>query len=522
LITRRILKKHYFKRYNEKMKVSEIINKQLSIFSMYKGISLGLTAIWAVAFACSFFGLISYSPIAMIVSLLVAVITVYGSSYLCGRIFGVHVHAESSLITGIILALIISPTLEIGGLVVLLFASMIAGISKFVLVHNGRHIFNPAALGAFVIGITGLGGASWWVATPVLTPIVLIVTLVSLYKSHRFSVAGVFLAVSIPILLIVFSQYGTSLLDNIYLLMSWPLLFIAGVMLTEPLTLPPRKWQMHVEAAIVAVLFSVPISIASIQFETNPAVALLIGNLVSAIFVFRSSIRLVLKKQNQLTPTTDEFVFTPNKPIHYTAGQYIEIQMPHQKVDFRGYRRSFSFTSAPGKDEVSLGVKFYEPSSSFKSALRSMPLGTTIMATGYWGDFVLPKDPTTPVAFVAGGIGITPFISHLRASENYKEVRNIVLLYAVSNPNEIAYRDILVQSGIKVVVLTQEAVRDLPAGWRQVKTARITTDNMAEVIPDVIQRIAYVSGPTPFVDTAKKSLRLLKAKRIKSDYFTGY
>jgi len=500
--------------------MAELVNKISSIFSMYKGMTFGLLGIWSVAFVLTFFGLISFTPLAMVVSLLVAVASVYGASYACGKLFGVHVHAESSVITGLILALIISPTLEVGGLVVLFFAGVIAGVSKFVVVHKGRHIFNPTALGAFVIAVVGLGGASWWVATPVLTPIVLMVILISLYKSHRFAVAGVFLAVAIPILLITFAMFGANFLESLTLLLSWPLLFVAGVMLTEPLTLPPRKWQMYVVAAIVGVLFAIPFDLYIVQM--TPALALLIGNVVATIFVARESITLVLKKRTALTPTTDEFIFTPTKPVHYLAGQYIEMQLPHNKTDFRGYRRSFSVTSAPGQKELSLGVKFYEPSSSFKANLRQLPLGTSISVTGYWGDFVLPKDPAAPLLYVAGGIGITPFISHLKASEVLKDVRNVTLVYSVSNPLEIAYKQFLIDSGIKVIIITEQRIESLPVGWKQVKASRLNQDILSKAVTDVSTRHAYISGPTPFVDVSKRALKALKAKSIKTDYFTGY
>ena len=502
------------------MNFSELMNKALNVFTMYKGITMGLLGIWAAAFTLAFFSVISYSPIAMLVSLLVAVASVYGASYACGRIFGVRIHPESSIITGIILALIITPSLEVGGLVVLLFAGIVAGVSKFIVVHNGRHIFNPAALAAFVIGIAGLGGASWWVATPALAPVVLVVMCIVLYKTHRALVAGVFLAVSIPILLIVFAAYGSTFLDSVYLLLSWPLLFVAGVMLTEPLTLPPRKWQMYVEAAVVGVLFAIPLNL--IVVEMTPALAILVGNVVAAIFTFRERISLVFKERRALTPTTDEYIFTPNKPINFTAGQYLEVQLPHKKADFRGYRRSFSMTSAPGTNEIAFGIKFYTPSSSFKSALKALPIKSTISVTGYWGDFVLPKNPTTPVLYVAGGIGITPFISHLQATQNNNGNRDTVLVYAVNNPDEIAYKNILVRSGIKVVIVTKEKLRDLPQHWKQVKASRITQEILAKAVLDIPNRHTYVSGPTPFVAAAKHSLKALKAKHIETDYFVGY
>ena len=502
------------------MYMKERVSKMSNLFTMYRGMSFGLLAIWAVAFALAFFNQIHYSPLAMLVSLVVVVASVYGASYACGRIFGVHIHGESSLITGIILALIISPTLEVGGLAVLLFAGIIAGVSKFIVVHKGRHIFNPAALAAFVIGVAGLGGASWWVATPVLAPIVLLVVGIVLYKSHRVLVAGTFLAVAVPILLIVFATYGTTFLENAYLLLSWPLLFVAGVMLTEPLTLPPRKWQMYVEAAIVGVLFAVPFNLSIV--DMTPALAILVGNVVATLFLARERISLVFKKRRPLTPTTDEYIFTPNKPINFTAGQYLEVQLPHKKADFRGFRRSFSVTSVPGENEIAFGIKFYTPSSSFKSALKALPLGSTISATGYWGDFVLPKNQSTPVLYIAGGIGITPFISHLQATEDKKDIRNTVLIYAVNNPDEIAYKDTLVRSGIKVIIVTKEKIQDLPYGWKQIKNSRISQEIIANAVLDVSKRRAYISGPTPFVVSTKRALKALKAKHIETDYFVGY
>ena len=503
-----------------RMNIGELVNKAANVFTMYKGITFGLLGIWAAALTLAFFGQLAYSPLAIVASLLVATLSVYGASYACGRIFGVHIHAESSLITGLILTLIITPTLEIGGLVVLLFAGIIAGVSKFIVVHNGRHIFNPAALAAFIVGVAGLGGASWWVATPALAPIVLVVALISLYKSHRMLVAGVFLAVAVPLLLIVFATYGTNFLESIYLLLSWPLLFVAGVMLSEPLTLPPRKWQMYIVAAVVGILFALPLNL--IIVDMTPALAILVGNLVATIFLARERISLVLKKRIPLTPTTDEYVFIPNKPVHFTAGQYLEIQLPHKKADFRGIRRSFSMTSVPGAKEVAFGIKFYQPSSTFKTALKALPFGATISATGYWGDFVLPKNPSTPILYIAGGIGITPFISHLQATQNLNDTRNTILVYAVNNPDEIAYKDILIRSGAKVIIVTKEKIKDLPYNWKQIKSSRITQENIAKAVSDVAHRHAYISGPTPFVGTAKRALKALNTKRIETDYFVGY
>lgn len=502
------------------MKFAELINKIMSPISMYKGISLGLSGIWLVALCLSFVGLLHFSPLALTVSMLILVLSTYFTSVLCGKLFGISVHSESSLITGLILALLFFPADTIPQMVVLVFIGMIAGASKFIVTWRGRHIFNPAAFAAVVIGFTSLGAASWWVATPVLTPIVLAVVLLSLYKSKRFAVVGVFLAITVPAVVIQGVYYGATFNESLWMLLSWPLLFLAGVMLTEPLTLPARKWQMYIVAIVVAVLFLLPIKVGILQM--TPALALLGGNIVAAFFANRRAIELTFKKRTKLTPSTDELIFTTNSPVAYTAGQYMEITVPHKKADFRGIRRSFSVTSLPGDNEVSFGIKFYEPSSSFKKILKSLKPGDSLNATQISGDFVLPKDEKKPLLFVAGGIGITPFVSHLKSFTKETIPRDIVLVYAVSSPDEIAYRELLEKSGIPVIIVSPINPAVMPKHWIFNKNTRINYDELTELIPDINSRWAYASGPTPFVQSAKHNLRKRGVRSVKSDYFAGY
>ncbi|OJU87439.1 hypothetical protein BGO17_00335 [Candidatus Saccharibacteria bacterium 49-20] len=500
------------------MKFLEYINKMLRPFSMYTGIGLGLSGIFLVALLLSALGYFNFTPLALALSALVLVGTTYIASLLCGWLFGVKAYWESSIITGLILTLIFTPSADISQLVVLAFVGFIAGVSKYILTWRGRHIFNPAALAAVVICFTGLGAASWWVATPILTPVVALVVLISLYQSKRYWVVGTFLAITIPVLLIEFLIFGATFGESIWLLMSWPILFLAGIMLTEPLTLPPRRWQMYVVAAVTAVAFLLPIKIGA--FQMTPALTLLIGNIVAAVFAGRYVLTLKLKKRTQLTPSTDEFVFETEKPFVYEPGQYMELMVPHKRADFRGIRRRFSITSQPNTKQISFGIKFYEPSSSFKRTLRTLGDGATIRATVVAGDFVLPKDEAKQLVFVAGGIGITPFISHLRAIK--KNSRDITLVYAVGSAQELAYAQELTAFGIDVIVVAPEKPKDLPNDWKYSQGSRINYDELAAMVPDVSERWAYISGPTPFVQFGKKQLRKLGARGVKTDYFAGY
>lgn len=502
------------------MKFLEQINKMMSPFNMYKGMTLGLIGIFVGALLLSVIGQLSYSPMALIASMLVFVLSTYLASAVSGWLFGIKPHVESSLITGLILTFLFTPSVQIGELVIFAFIGFIAGVSKYVITWRGRHIFNPAAFAAVVITITGLSSATWWVATPWLVPFVVLVSLLSLYKTKRWGVAGIFLLITVPGVLVQFLLLGVTLPQSLYLLLSWPLLFMATIMLTEPLTLPPKKWQMYFVSAVVAGVYLLPFQVGPIVFAS--AFALLVGNIVAFIFARREAIILTFKRRVVLTPTTDELVFETTAPLRYEAGQYAELTLHHRKMDFRGGRRSFSITTAPGSNEVRFGVKFYKPSSSFKKNFRELKEGTRLVATQIAGDFVLPKDQKKPLLFIAGGIGVTPFAGHIRQLEKINQTRDIVLVYAVNNENEIAYKDELVKSGIRVIIVTTQKPKNLPHGWLFSEGSRVDYDALVELVSDLNERYAYASGPTPFVQQAKSALRKKGVRSVKTDYFVGY
>jgi len=499
--------------------IAEFFGNLLNRYSMYKVVSGGLSILFVIALVLSFLGIISYSPLAMVLSLLVLGFSVFLTSVLFGLIFGVRIHTESSFITAVILFFIFTPTVEVSGLLALLLVGMIAGVSKFIITYHGRHIFNAAALAAFVASITGIAHATWWVGTPVLIIPTFLLGFAIIQKTRRVPSSGTFMGVATVLLLIVLGLQGSSVGESLVLWLSWPILFFSSFMLTEPLTLPRKKWQQILEAVIVAFIFAVPLHIG--DFSTSPAFALLVGNLIAFGFTRQRKVSLRFSARKKLTPTSYEYVFTPHRPAVFEPGQYVEITVPHKNDDFRGSRRSFSITSAPGEETLRLGVKFYEPSSSLKKALRELNDGAVIEATGISGDFVLPKDKMAPLLYVAGGIGITPFISHLQYLMRNKETRDIVLFYLINNIGELAYKDILVRSGIKVVVVTKSDVPlKLPNGW--VHSEAIDQKVFSDTVSDIENRMAFISGPPAMIDATKKMLKNVHVRHIKTDYFIGY
>lgn len=496
------------------------LNALLNRVSMYRLLSIALSTMAIVAFLLSVAGLLPQQPLAMLVSASLLILISYSSNLLFSRLFAVKAHQESSYITALILFFLFSPSLHYVQLAELALVAMIASASKYIIAVRGRHIFNPAAIAAVIVSLLGIAYASWWVATPVLLPITLLSAGLILYKTRRLTMASLFLVVAIGAILIDAAVSGQTISAAISLLPSWPLIFFAGIMLSEPLTLPPRRWQQYLEAVVVGLLFAIPIHIGTLS--STPAVALIVGNLIAFSFLQRRSILLMYKGSEQLTPRSREYRFKSVRPLHFLPGQYMEITVPHTPKDGRGIRRSFSIVAAPGATDIAFGVRIYDKSSSFKTALKALHKGTIIHATTVGGDFILPERSDIPLLFIAGGIGITPFISHLLYLQQQAEVRDIVLVYSVNAMVDIAYVEILKRANIRVIIVTQSGDRLPVTSWQHINQQYLSSELLSDLLPDITARRVYVSGPPTIVDSTKHIMQELGVRGVTSDYFTGY
>jgi len=491
------------------------LDRLLGQLTMYKLVLALLLLLVVLALIESVVGIVSYGALELVVSAAVAVAATALSSWLFALVFRTRAHLESAAITGLILFFVIDPGLESKDLLGLAAAGAIASASKFLLAIRGRHIFNPAAIAALIVTATGIQYASWWVSTPGLLPLVAVAALLILYRTHHVTMGLVFVAVVVVLSLVFHPTVPTFAFTSI------ATVFFVGFMLSEPLTLAPRRWQQVVLAAIAGALVALPTFQVIGPVYSRPEFALIVVNLLAFLVGQRRGLRLTFLGKSQLTPTTWEFAFQPARPVAFRPGQYLELTLPHAKADLRGQRRIFSISSAPTIDgPVTLGVKVSERSSSFKTAMLALEEGDAMHATSVGGDFLLPRDPATPVLLVAGGIGITPFASQLSHTENSE--RDIVVVYSVSAGEELAYRDQLVASGARVIVIAPTKPADFPPGWTYAGASRLDAETLAALVPDVSARHAYVSGPPALVDDLRAILRAVKARRITTDYFSGY
>lgn len=495
------------------------LDRLLGRITMYVLVIGVLTIIAVVALVLAFLDVLSIDPLALLASAAVLVAVTAGANYLLAWMFRTRHHSSSGMITALLLLFVLQPTLDLVGLLGLAIAAVVAAASKYVIAWRGRHLANPAAAGALVVGVTGLAFPSWWVGTGPLLPIVAVGALLILWRTRHLGMGLLYVLVSAAVIVVQFTADGSAFAPALSVaLLSSPVVFTAGFMLSEPLTLPPRAWQRLTLAVVVALLANVHYSFG--LYGNTPELALVVGGVLAFFLGQRRAVELDLVSRRQLAPTAWEFRFRPVAPVRYESGQYLELTLPQTKPDLTGDRRVFSLTSAPGAPEVTIGVRIRDEASSFKRALLALEPGTRVRATGVWGDFTLPRDPGARLAFVAAGIGVTPFISHLASLG--PRAADAELLYAVKASSDLAYREELAATGARVNVLSPDDPGPLPERWTWLGADALSADVVHRAIPDAAERHVYLSGSPTDVSHLRTALRRAGVRRIRTDVFLGY
>lgn len=497
------------------------IDAILDRITMYRLVLYVLTALVLASVVEGALGILSYSPVAILLSVVLATASGWAVNEIGARIVRAATSVESVYVTAFIVALIMPPAAlgDTKAALMVIAASAIAMASKYVFAPYKKHIFNPAALGVAVTGIVWSGYASWWVAGNLaLLPFVLLGGLAVVHKIRRFDLVITFTIVAL--VTIALTAPGMPLMKVVSrTFLHTSLLFFASIMLTEPLTTPPTRRMRLIYGALVGILFAPAVHIATIYF--SPELALLVGNIFAFVVSPKGRHILTLTRVEDTSASTKDFVFTSDHAFTYKPGQFLEWTLPHEHPDSRGTRRFFTIASAPTEGEIRLGVKFYPKPSTFKQTLAALVPGDKIFAAALGGEFILPKDAKKKLVFIAGGIGITPFRSHVRSLLDTNDARDIALFYANRSPGDIAYQSLLDEAqkrfGAQIVHVVNEGA--LPG----MHTGVIDATLLTSAVPDYKERIFYISGPQVMVTAMKRMLRGLGVphSQIHTDYFVG-
>lgn len=137
--------------------------------------------------------------------------------------------------------------------------------------------------------------------------------------------------------------------------------------------------------------------------------------------------------------TTEVSFDVSSSAFQFMPGQYMTVRLPEHAGGSASDRvHDFSIVYDPNA-EGTIAFAFRTSSSIFKQELLAMTPGETATLEGPKGVFTLPREEDVPVVLVAGGIGITPFLSMIRSADAERSSRAMTLLYYNRNRESAAY-----------------------------------------------------------------------------------
>ncbi|HEX2567852.1 MAG TPA: FAD-dependent oxidoreductase [Burkholderiales bacterium] len=235
---------------------------------------------------------------------------------------------------------------------------------------------------------------------------------------------------------------------------------------------------------------------------------------------------ITLLRREEVAAGTSAFYFRKPPGFSFDAGQnalFTLVDPP--ETDAQGPSRPFTIASAPHEPELMIATRMRD--SAFKRVLKSAAPGLKLEMDGPAGVMVLHDEIARPAVFLAGGIGITPFLSMARHAATNALPHRIHLFYSNRRPEDAAFLDELralekSNPNYRLVATMAEAQKSSQP-WRG-ETGFIRRDMLERHLPDLRAPVYYFAGP-PGMAMAMQSMLTeigISENDMRSEEFYGY
>lgn len=216
------------------------------------------------------------------------------------------------------------------------------------------------------------------------------------------------------------------------------------------------------------------------------------------------------------------------KPGHFVfkPGQAIDLILDDSSgIDKQSTRHAFSLVSAPLEEQITIATRMRD--SWFKQTLKSLTVGSEVQIEGPFGSLTLHNKRERAAVFIAGGIGVTPFMSMLRQASHDRLPQQLVLLYSNRRPEDAAFLAELQtlerqnERFLLVPTMTQMSKSSLP--WSG-ETGSLGKELIKRICSELEAPIYYLAGPPAMVEAMRENLNLagVDDDDIRSEEFYGY
>jgi len=223
----------------------------------------------------------------------------------------------------------------------------------------------------------------------------------------------------------------------------------------------------------------------------------------------------------------DDAVFTitlkPSRRLpNFQPGQFLHLALDpfDPTIGFWPESRVFSIASTPNDLELTIA---YAVKGSFTKQMRQeLTIGRDVWVRLPYGHFSLAAAPNEEIILVAGGTGITPFISFILNEMRRPTGLSLKLVYGVRKPEHFLFSDILTRAlsrlkGFKLLVFCESGYHNI--GEFLVSEGSLSLNMIFQAPDDPLKSTFYISGPTAMINNFKTGLldRGINPEKIRID-----
>ena len=236
--------------------------------------------------------------------------------------------------------------------------------------------------------------------------------------------------------------------------------------------------------------------------------------------------KLKLLSSEEIAAGTSEFHLSKPEGFEYESGQTIDLYLIDPKeMDAEGPVRTFSLVSAPYEPELTFATRMRD--TAFKRILKNAEPGFEMKLDGPYGSFTLHKNSAKPAVFLAGGIGITPFISMSKTAAHDHLPHEIYLFHSNHTPEDAPF-----QNELTALEKANPKFHFIPSMSDMAKSSKpwdaergfIDKSMIERHVSDLSTPIYYMAGPAGIVTAMRKMLVEAKVDEdnIRFEEFPGY
>jgi|KBSMisStandDraft_5_1062788.scaffolds.fasta_scaffold14103_6 ferredoxin-NADP reductase len=232
-----------------------------------------------------------------------------------------------------------------------------------------------------------------------------------------------------------------------------------------------------------------------------------------------------LARHEDVADGTMAFHFAKPAGFDFKAGQAVEVLLADPAGGANDIGHAFSIVSAPFEDELVFATRMRD--SAYKKALKALAPGAEVRLDGPFGSLTLHNKRARPAVFVAGGIGITPFMSILRQAAHDRLDQDLMLLYSNRRPEDAAFLgelQALERANPRFrLVATMTEMAGSARAWNG-QTGPLDAATIRAAVTTLPNAIFYLAGPPAMVAALRHTLieAGVDEDDIRTEEFLGY